>query len=131
MTRKFKCVNKTKEHWTNDFDTGIIKQLLSRVQAEFPTIFTKKPGISMLFGTLLRPLVQYGAGPSKISSLITELYMLKYDYLQLQYYDFALYRQNNPSVNDVKYDQEFSKFDDPLKYTGHIPLHGYVSYVAH
>jgi hypothetical protein len=78
---------------------------------------------------MLRPLVQHGVGPSKISSIVRELYMLKYDYLQFQHYDFALYRQKNPAVNGINYDQEFSKFDDPLKFAGHIPSPGYISYV--
>jgi hypothetical protein len=57
------------------------------------------------------------------------MHLLKYDNLQLQHYDFALYRQNNPTVNGDKYDQEFSKFNNPLKYTGHFPSPGYISYV--
>jgi hypothetical protein len=129
MARKFKFTNKETGRWTSGFDSCVIEQLPLRVQVKFSAIFTKKSGISNFFGTLFRPLVQNNVGPSKISNIIREMHLLKYDNLQLQQYDFDHYRQNNPTVNGDKYDQELSKFNNPLEYAGHFPSPGYISYV--
>lgn len=67
-------------------------------------------------------------GPAKFRRFLLELHMLKYDNLQLSYLSALKERRDNPYTRDQTVVKDFSKFDDPLGYAGHVPSANFFSH---
>lgn len=130
ITKKYECAGKP-SHESNGYDKDIISQLPEHLQDEFPAILTHRSGISKKLAKIQRILIQNSIGPSKLSKILRELHVLKFDNLQHQYLRAALYYKSNTNLtrgvsNDI---QDFCKFDDPNGYAGHVPSANFLSYV--
>ncbi|CAO3644769.1 unnamed protein product [Mucor hiemalis] len=80
-----------------------------------------------------RALMQNSMGPSKFRRFLLELHMLKYDNLQLSYLSAQMEPKSklsllNLSNNNDTGIKDFSVFDDPLGYAGHVPSANFFSY---
>lgn len=109
MTYRYECTSESLLHQQSGpnkslrsfrgYNEAIMNQLPFRVQAEFPACLSKKSGISVMLLNMLRPFVQNSVGPVRLSKILRELHMLRYDKVKLQYLDAAVYRTKNPTLN--------------------------------
>lgn len=112
-------------------DTELIRQLPIIAQTEFPAFLTKRSGISRDLADLMRPLVQSSTGPLRLSNILQELHLKRYDTLQFQYLANYKYRVDNSSslISLPVPAPEFSKFNDKDGYNGYYPSANYLSFV--
>lgn len=130
MTIRYRCNSKSEVHSFNGTDEELVRQLPKYLQKEFPAVLTNTSGLSIKLAKMMRPLFQCGVGPHRFNKILRILHTERYDELQFQYYDKLKERIANPTLFDharKKFD-EFSRFEDKSKYTGHVPCANYLSY---
>ena len=112
-------------------DTELIRKLPIIAQTEFPAFLTKRSGISRDLADLMRPLIQSSTGPLRLSNILQELHLKRYDTLQFQYLVNYKYRVDNSSslISLQIPAPEFSKFNDKDGYNGYYPSANYLSFV--
>jgi hypothetical protein len=126
MTYRYECSGKSQIHKQEQYKDAdisfrgynkkIMEQLPLRVQAEFPACLSKKSGISNLLLNMLRSFVQNSVGPVRLSKILREFHMLRYDKLKLQYLDAATYRSTkSPTMKMNTNHWKFLKFSELIQ----------------
>ncbi|KAL9536894.1 hypothetical protein MBANPS3_012276 [Mucor bainieri] len=140
LTIRYECKNKditskTMRHSQHTFQghhEGIIRQLPLRIQALFPAVLSHKSGFSVDLMEWIRTLMQNSVGPGRMQKILMEKHHLRYDKLQAIYLDAAIsYNGSQRPINEAPVDhfQEFSEFNDQMKYAGKIPSAMYIAFM--
>ncbi|KAG2212961.1 hypothetical protein INT46_008087 [Mucor plumbeus] len=81
---------------------------------------------------MLRPFVQNSVGPARLSKILREFHMLRYDKLKLQYLDAATYRTKSPTLKMNTTHWKFpksSEYKNNSKYASSLPFATYLKYM--
>jgi hypothetical protein len=129
MSTRYICTNDICRKTINAHNRLVLDQLPLYLQAEFPALLTHRSAISKTLANWMRPLAQNSVSLKRLVKLLTEMHMLRYSRLELQYLNAIKYRQES-QASISSYSQRsmkaFSTFGDMGQYAGFIPSMSYL-----
>jgi hypothetical protein len=129
MSTRYICTNEQCRKTINAHNRLVLDQLPLYLQAEFPAVLTHRSAISKTLADWMRALAQNSVSLKRLVKLLTEMHMLRYSRMELQYLNAIKYRQDI-QASIASYSQQsfktFSAFGDMGQYAGFIPSMTYL-----
>ncbi|KAI8997362.1 hypothetical protein BDB01DRAFT_33343 [Pilobolus umbonatus] len=135
MTIRYKCNNFSPSTHTKETFQGteekVIRQLYPNAQRLFPAVLSHRSGFSKRLLESIRRDIQFSNGPDRILKKLAEKHHKRFSELQLTYLINVTEHRNRRTLFEpvITVFEEFSTFNDPMKYAGKMPSAPYITFM--